>query len=47
MVKVPGDKLVPHDGYYDLRITAELWEPITSIIIVDGDRPPGRDGDLQ
>jgi Tfp pilus assembly protein PilF len=24
--KVRGDQLVPHDGYYDLRITAELWE---------------------
>ncbi len=24
--KVPGDALVPHDGYYDLRVTAELWE---------------------
>lgn len=25
-VKIRGDQLVPHDGYYDLRITAELWE---------------------
>ncbi len=25
-VKLRGDQLVPHDGYYDLRITAELWE---------------------
>ena len=24
--KVPGEKLAPHDGIYDLRITAELWE---------------------
>jgi Tfp pilus assembly protein PilF len=24
--KVPGDALVPHDGYYDLRVTGELWE---------------------
>src|SRR6185312_7985054 len=24
--KVPGEALKPHDGYYDLRITAELWE---------------------
>src|SRR6266545_4338376 len=24
--KVRGDQLVPHDGYYDVRITAELWE---------------------
>ncbi|HEX8116077.1 MAG TPA: ASPIC/UnbV domain-containing protein, partial [Pyrinomonadaceae bacterium] len=25
-VKVRGDQLAPHDGFYDLRITAELWE---------------------
>ncbi|HWW74781.1 MAG TPA: FG-GAP-like repeat-containing protein [Pyrinomonadaceae bacterium] len=25
-VKIRGDQLVPHDGLYDLRITAELWE---------------------
>ncbi len=24
--KIRGDELVPHDGYYDLRITGELWE---------------------
>ncbi|HZJ37594.1 MAG TPA: CRTAC1 family protein, partial [Chthoniobacterales bacterium] len=24
--KISGDELVPHDGFYDLRITAELWE---------------------
>lgn len=24
--KIPGDDLVPRDGYYDLRITGELWE---------------------
>jgi tetratricopeptide (TPR) repeat protein len=24
--KIRRDQLVPHDGYYDLRITAELWE---------------------
>jgi ASPIC and UnbV len=24
--KIGGDELVPHDGFYDLRITAELWE---------------------
>jgi len=24
--KIQRDQLVPHDGYYDLRITAELWE---------------------
>jgi cytochrome c-type biogenesis protein CcmH/NrfG len=25
-VKIRGNQLVPHDGVYDLRITAELWE---------------------
>ncbi|HXC44939.1 MAG TPA: FG-GAP-like repeat-containing protein [Candidatus Dormibacteraeota bacterium] len=24
--KIRRDQLIPHDGYYDLRITAELWE---------------------
>ena len=24
--KIPREALVPHDGFYDLRITAELWE---------------------
>ncbi|MDX1639909.1 MAG: hypothetical protein R3281_18255, partial [Balneolaceae bacterium] len=25
-IKIDGDQLVPKDGYYDVRITAELWE---------------------
>ena len=24
--KIRPNELVPHDGYYDLRFTAELWE---------------------
>jgi Tfp pilus assembly protein PilF len=24
--KIGRDQMVPHDGYYDLRVTAELWE---------------------
>jgi hypothetical protein len=24
--KIRRDQLVPHDGYYDIRVTAELWE---------------------
>ncbi|HZF37400.1 MAG TPA: ASPIC/UnbV domain-containing protein, partial [Blastocatellia bacterium] len=24
--KIPGDKIAPRDGFYDLRVTAELWE---------------------
>ena len=24
--KIRRDQLIPHDGYYDIRVTAELWE---------------------
>jgi len=24
--KIRGDQIAPHDGFYDLRVTAELWE---------------------
>ena len=38
-VKVRGDQLVPRDGAYDLRVTAELWEThffdLTSLLAVD------------
>src|SRR5262249_55547748 len=37
--KIPGENLKPHDGYYDLRITAELWETFYvdhySLMVVD------------
>jgi len=37
--KIPGDKLVPRNGYYDLRITGELWETYyydqLSLMVVD------------
>ncbi|HEY4086859.1 MAG TPA: FG-GAP-like repeat-containing protein [Bryobacteraceae bacterium] len=37
--KIPGESLKPHDGYYDLRITAELWETYYidhySLMVVD------------
>ncbi len=37
--KIPGESLKPHDGYYDLRITAELWETYYidhySLLVVD------------
>jgi Tfp pilus assembly protein PilF len=43
--KVSGDELVPHDGYYDLRITAEYWETYYmdhySLSVVD--HPAGTD----
>lgn len=39
VVKVRGDQLVPRDGAYDLRITAELWEThffdLVSLLVVD------------
>jgi Tfp pilus assembly protein PilF len=38
-VKVRGDQLVPRNGVYDLRVTAELWEThffdLTSLLVVD------------
>jgi cytochrome c-type biogenesis protein CcmH/NrfG len=38
-VKVGGDQLVPRDGAYDLRVTAELWEThffdLLSLLVVD------------
>jgi hypothetical protein len=38
-VKVSGEQLVPRDGAYDLRITAELWEThffdLLSLVVVD------------
>jgi tetratricopeptide (TPR) repeat protein len=38
-VKLRGDQLEPRDGWYDLRITAELWEThffdFTSLLVVD------------
>jgi len=38
-VKIRGDQLLPRDGVYDLRITAELWETHffdhVSLVVVD------------
>ncbi len=38
-VRIPGDALVPRNGAYDLRITAELWEThffdLVSLLVVD------------
>jgi tetratricopeptide (TPR) repeat protein len=41
--KIRRDQLVPHDGYYDLRITAELWEVYyyDRIALMTVDHPPG------
>jgi hypothetical protein len=40
-VKVRGDQLMPRQGAYDLRITAELWEThffdLASLLVVDHD----------
>jgi len=37
--KIPGSELAPRDGYYDLRITGELWETYyydyLSLMVVD------------
>jgi Tfp pilus assembly protein PilF len=44
-MKIRGDQLVAKDGYYDLRITAELWETFYidhySLLVVD--HPAGTD----
>jgi tetratricopeptide (TPR) repeat protein len=38
-VRIRGDQLQPRDGFYDLRITAELWEThffdLASLLVVD------------
>jgi Tfp pilus assembly protein PilF len=41
--KIRRDQLVPHDGYYDLRITAELWEVYyyDRIALMTVDHPSG------
>lgn len=43
--KIAGDELVPRDGYYDLRITAELWETYyyDHLSLMTVDHPPGTD----
>ncbi len=37
--KIPGEEVAPRDGFYDLRVTAELWETFYidhySLIVVD------------
>ena len=40
-----GDQLVPRDGYYDLRITAELWETYyyDYLALMTVDHPEGTD----
>jgi len=44
-VKIPGDKLNPIDGLYDVRVTAELWEThfFDYISLVAVDHPEGSD----
>jgi hypothetical protein len=41
-VKLRGDQLQPRHGFYDLRITAELWEThffdLASLLVVDHPR---------
>jgi tetratricopeptide (TPR) repeat protein len=41
--KIGRDQLVPHDGYYDIRITAELWEVYyyDRIALMTVDHPAG------
>jgi hypothetical protein len=41
--KIGRDQLVPHDGYYDIRIGAELWETYyyDNLSLMAVDHPPG------
>jgi tetratricopeptide (TPR) repeat protein len=41
--KIGRDQLVPHDGHYDLRFTAELWEVYyyDQLALLTVDHPPG------
>jgi Tfp pilus assembly protein PilF len=41
--KIDRDQLVPHDGFYDLRITGELWETYyyDSLRLMTVDHPAG------
>ena len=43
--KIAGDELVPRDGFYDLRITAELWETYyyDQLALMTVDHPVGTD----
>ncbi len=44
-IKIRGDQLAPHEGFYDIRITAELWESHffdhVSLMVID--HPAGTD----
>ena len=42
-VKIDGDQLVPRDGIYDVRITAELWEThfFDQVSLIAVDHPKG------
>ena len=41
--KLPGSQIQPHDGYYDLRVTDELWESyyVDSYALLVVDHPQG------
>ncbi len=43
--KIPSKQLAPHDGFYDLRITAELWETYyyDYLALMTVDHPAGTD----
>lgn len=44
-IKIRGDQLKPRDGFYDLRITAELWEThfFDHVSLMAVDHPAGMD----
>jgi cytochrome c-type biogenesis protein CcmH/NrfG len=44
-VKIRGDQLVPRNGYYDVRVHANLWETdyFDELALIVVDHPPGTD----
>lgn len=42
-IRIPGDRLAPRDGFYDIRITGELWEThfFDHIALLVVDHPAG------
>jgi tetratricopeptide (TPR) repeat protein len=42
-VKIRGDQLAPRDGYFDIRVNANLWEThfLDHLSLMAVDRPPG------
>jgi len=44
-IKIPGDQLLPENGYYNIRVTSELWETIylDKVRLIAVDHPESMD----